>query len=1163
MAKQTKKPLTQEQHDFVVKFITKKKPKEAQKQEEKLTGEYQDFLRRKDKVLADIYRFPPEHPRRKELEAELAQVDQLQTKDDKANFKKAYEKLEKVKERIHKAAKNMPPLSADKLGRDVQMLARMVQNVATAAAELFSGAQAVCDEVRNHPKTSSFATLNEKLDYRDAFEAVEDGLRTKMAALTGARDNLIKSLNALELDKKEQEIRNQIAFVEEATPGSTTAVAGRLDQVVAALKVQGRPLTAAVLTAGLAQKEAALDQLLAEWKDLGGQQRDSQPMPDKFKKLEERDRRRVNAAKMLLNREGQWDEKQLGRTQEPPKKVDTPYSWESCPQFGDLSDSLPGSDAEVTPNKIRECRDKARQLVKDALTANANDPDFVFDLSIQTKPSLVAMLESQMGLDAAYRPDAALVQEISRLKQAGELTGRNVYLRALNTHVGDKKNFQNSRDVAQYEKQTKGLIDSLDKRIAEFQADGSAPAMLADLTNLRTALRNDLAALPKERFKLVQEMADEMAGAIVSECPNKTSQESQEFDIPMPQGGTEKFNAPQKITLNGSEYAVKKCLGAGAYGVAFSYQDANGKTLVIKSFKETDGEKLAGITRELKMHRHLMTGDDGDGKENVLRLDGVMRSPDGGIHMVLEHADGGGMDRLGDSLRALGKGGLLSQEAQNAVNRHLILQAVQGLKYMQGRNMTHHDIKADNFFLTSDGTVKLADFGSSQVSDNPEGEVSTKGVEGAVAFRSPEFYDMEPTITGKADTYTLGTMIAKLTSPTNSSEKLKLVSVGHVDYSPDRKITALDRMLKAMMDPDPTKRPRLEAVEYSAYLADGGGHDPEQVQALIKASVAYSLKAGKEVGKFQEEVDSLNGAIVAGDTWSAVEPDDKLNQALQGGDAAAAVRSALRDSVNALAEVVTRMEQGQDKITILRAYAGPALQAVRNAERLCQLGNVTDQNLLQQVSEQMRAARLQYEKVVAGLRDAVGVEQLKIDAVNKRNDVAPLLENLKKAQDALLRGPDETKTTPPDPNQTPQQAIEQRKAKLKALVEKHNLDNAYLNGLNMVEVAVRGGMLDRADKILTELEKRAGNIDEGNRVVARTRGLLERLKTAGVGPNDDTELKKHLSGAVAHAKNGEFSKADELLNVVERFLRNLEMKDQLPPRPQQTTPESVGRGPST
>ncbi|MCL4176167.1 MAG: SUMF1/EgtB/PvdO family nonheme iron enzyme [Verrucomicrobia bacterium] len=97
----------------------------------------------------------------------------------------------------------------------------------------------------------------------------------------------------------------------------------------------------------------------------------------------------------------------------------------------------------------------------------------------------------------------------------------------------------------------------------------------------------------------------------------------------------------------------------------------------------------------------------------------------------------------------------------------LILQLGEALKYAHEReHILHRDIKPGNLMLSSDGTLKVADFGLAQLFlPNDESRLATHGKEGTLLYMSPQQYQGLPS-TPTDDVYSLGSTLYELLSGT-------------------------------------------------------------------------------------------------------------------------------------------------------------------------------------------------------------------------------------------------------------------------------------------------------------------------------------------------------------------------------------------------------------
>jgi hypothetical protein len=327
--------------------------------------------------------------------------------------------------------------------------------------------------------------------------------------------------------------------------------------------------------------------------------------------------------------------------------------------------------------------------------------------------------------------------------------------------------------------------------------------------------------LTPEQLAIADKIGDEMAQVAKQQNPNSAGAAIQ---IPSRYGGN--IDAPGTITLNGETYSNPKHLASGGLGNILLYTSSTGKEVVVKSLQEMD--QRDEMVAELRAHRHAMGGAGSAGHPNIVGMHGAVQGPGSELYMVMDKAGGGDMNGVAGGMLFATTMGDISPAAKMAIGRHMIKGAAEGLKYLQERNMLHSDIKALNFLLDSDGTVKMSDFGSASI----EGTLTSTPL---TTVSAPEFgIDMDR----KSDLYQLGSMLQTITDGRISVKK-EGAAVAKDDA------TALGRLLHGMLEQDPTKRISVDGVLESSFVKEGENDDPAAMKTLLQASIEY----GKAVEK--------------------------------------------------------------------------------------------------------------------------------------------------------------------------------------------------------------------------------------------------------------------------------------------------------------------------
>ncbi|MFN8573756.1 MAG: serine/threonine-protein kinase [Gemmatimonadaceae bacterium] len=204
-------------------------------------------------------------------------------------------------------------------------------------------------------------------------------------------------------------------------------------------------------------------------------------------------------------------------------------------------------------------------------------------------------------------------------------------------------------------------------------------------------------------------------------------------------------------TLIGSElgaYTIERLLGHGGMGSVWLA-------------RRTDG-RYQGMAAVKILNLSLMSaqGQERFRREGTalarLTHPGIARLLDAGVsltgqpYLVLEHVDGQPIDRYAAGL---------SVEAKV----RLMLQVVAAVAHAHANLIVHRDLKPSNILVTSDGAVKLLDFGIAKLlNEREDSERAPLTVDGARVltpeFASPEQVRGDP-VTTATDVYALGVLL--------------------------------------------------------------------------------------------------------------------------------------------------------------------------------------------------------------------------------------------------------------------------------------------------------------------------------------------------------------------------------------------------------------------
>ncbi|KAF7530470.1 hypothetical protein G7054_g9558 [Neopestalotiopsis clavispora] len=234
-------------------------------------------------------------------------------------------------------------------------------------------------------------------------------------------------------------------------------------------------------------------------------------------------------------------------------------------------------------------------------------------------------------------------------------------------------------------------------------------------------------------------------------------------------------------------------VGSGTYGKVFKGKHVYTNRLValkkIRMEGEKDGFPVTAV-REIKLLQSLR-------HENIVALQEVMIEKDA-CYMVFEY--------LSHDLTGLLNHPTFILDA--AQKKHLAKQLFEGLDYLHARGVLHRDIKAANILVSSDGILKLADFGLARFYTKHHRNDYTNRVI-TIWYRSPELLLGETQYTAAVDVWSAACVMVE-------------IFTRHAIFPGDgTEINQLDKIYAIMGTPNKSDWPDLTKMEWFELLRPG------------------------------------------------------------------------------------------------------------------------------------------------------------------------------------------------------------------------------------------------------------------------------------------------------------------------------------------------------
>ena len=264
------------------------------------------------------------------------------------------------------------------------------------------------------------------------------------------------------------------------------------------------------------------------------------------------------------------------------------------------------------------------------------------------------------------------------------------------------------------------------------------------------------------------------------------------------------------------DYLITKALGKGGFGSVWEATAEDGKTVALKVLNPQvlENEKVVrkffheAINLSKMNHPHICRFIDFFPQE-------------GNYAIVMDFVQG---TDLKDLLKE--QGGPLPFETA----RRIAAQALDALHYAHQKQVLHRDIKPENITLSTEGAVKIMDFGIARLSSSESQQTSLFMI--SPAYTAPERFDETKTddVDHRADIYSLGLVFYEIFAgkhpfPTTNPMEMIMAHLNTVPAPPDE-IADLpqeisDAILKAL-----EKNPEDRFKDFAAFKMEMLGEAP-------------------------------------------------------------------------------------------------------------------------------------------------------------------------------------------------------------------------------------------------------------------------------------------------------------------------------------------------
>ena len=293
--------------------------------------------------------------------------------------------------------------------------------------------------------------------------------------------------------------------------------------------------------------------------------------------------------------------------------------------------------------------------------------------------------------------------------------------------------------------------------------------------------------------------------------------------------------------LVADKYRVDHVIGAGGMGVVLAATHLDlGQPVAIKVLRDANEEAIARFQREARLIVRLKS-------EHVARVFDVGALEDDTPYYVMERLEGEDLSKVLSKRKTL--------PVEQAVD--YVLEACEAIAEAHTLGVVHRDLKPANLFVArgpgGKGSVKVLDFGVSKTvpEGSQVGHLTNEGVAlGSPGYMSPEQIESSRDVDARADIYSLGAILYRLTSGVNPYKGETIMSVlAAMASTPLAPLTTVAevpadfaRIVEQCLAQEPAARPATIA-ELAKALAPFGSRRAQASLEVILATMGVDAVA--------------------------------------------------------------------------------------------------------------------------------------------------------------------------------------------------------------------------------------------------------------------------------------------------------------------------------